>query len=64
MMYPELLSFTYFQKCYVKIICNRLEDEKIIGFHLYSPNAGEITQGFAAAMMYYFSLNFVNFAHW
>jgi thioredoxin reductase (NADPH) len=37
-------------KCYVKIICNKMENEKIIGFHLFSPNAGEITQGFATAM--------------
>lgn len=38
-------------KCYVKIICNMLDDEKIVGFHLFSPNAAEITQGFATAML-------------
>jgi len=36
--------------CYVKVICSIKEDEKIIGFHVIGPNAGEITQGFAVAM--------------
>ncbi|XP_074000780.1 thioredoxin reductase 1, cytoplasmic isoform X1 [Numenius arquata] len=37
-------------KCYAKIICNIRDKERIIGFHFLGPNAGEITQGFAAAM--------------
>ncbi|PKU37564.1 thioredoxin reductase cytoplasmic [Limosa lapponica baueri] len=37
-------------KCYAKIICNIQDKERIIGFHVLGPNAGEITQGFAAAM--------------
>jgi len=36
--------------CYAKLICNKTENEKVIGFHLVGPNAGEITQGFAVAM--------------
>ncbi|XP_075406368.1 thioredoxin reductase 3 [Tenrec ecaudatus] len=36
--------------CYAKIICNRLDNDRVIGFHIFGPNAGEITQGFAAAM--------------
>ncbi|XP_058534920.1 thioredoxin reductase 3 [Ochotona princeps] len=36
--------------CYAKIICNKLDDNRVIGFHVLGPNAGEITQGFAAAM--------------
>jgi thioredoxin reductase (NADPH) len=35
--------------CHIKIICEKSTD-RIIGFHIVSPNAGEITQGFAAAM--------------
>ncbi|NXU47969.1 TRXR1 reductase, partial [Turnix velox] len=37
-------------KCYAKIICNIQDNERVIGFHVLGPNAGEITQGFAAAM--------------
>ncbi|OWK02580.1 hypothetical protein Celaphus_00010694 [Cervus elaphus hippelaphus] len=36
--------------CYAKIICNKLENDRVVGFHVLGPNAGEITQGFAAAM--------------
>ncbi|XP_019345250.1 thioredoxin reductase 1, cytoplasmic isoform X3 [Alligator mississippiensis] len=37
-------------KCYAKIICNIQDNERIIGFHVLGPNAGEVTQGFAAAI--------------
>ncbi|KFQ58147.1 Thioredoxin reductase 1, cytoplasmic, partial [Pelecanus crispus] len=37
-------------KCYAKIICNIKDNERVIGFHVLGPNAGEITQGFAAAI--------------
>ncbi|XP_063165352.1 thioredoxin reductase 1, cytoplasmic-like [Candoia aspera] len=37
-------------KCYAKIICNIADKERVIGFHVLGPSAGEITQGFAAAM--------------
>lgn len=30
---------------------NKLEDDKIIGLHFLGPNAGEVTQGFAVAML-------------
>ncbi|XP_037659356.1 thioredoxin reductase 3 isoform X2 [Choloepus didactylus] len=36
--------------CYAKIICNKLDNDRVIGFHVLGPNAGEITQGFAVAM--------------
>uniref|UniRef100_A0A8C7Y0W5 thioredoxin-disulfide reductase (NADPH) n=1 Tax=Oryzias sinensis TaxID=183150 RepID=A0A8C7Y0W5_9TELE len=36
-------------KCYSKIIVNKL-DNRVIGFHYLGPNAGEVTQGFGAAM--------------
>uniref|UniRef100_A0A8C6A6P7 Thioredoxin reductase 3 n=1 Tax=Marmota marmota marmota TaxID=9994 RepID=A0A8C6A6P7_MARMA len=36
--------------CYAKIICNKFDSDRVIGFHILGPNAGEITQGFAAAM--------------
>ncbi|CAI5448836.1 unnamed protein product [Caenorhabditis angaria] len=36
--------------CYVKLICLRHEEEKVIGFHILTPNAGEVTQGFGIAL--------------
>ncbi|XP_046574028.1 LOW QUALITY PROTEIN: thioredoxin reductase 1, cytoplasmic-like [Haliotis rubra] len=36
--------------CYAKLICRLSENEKVIGFHVIGPNAGEITQGYAIAM--------------
>ena len=38
------------ETCYMKIICDLKNDEKIIGFHILSPNAGEITQGMSIAI--------------
>ncbi|XP_062963588.1 thioredoxin reductase 3 [Cynocephalus volans] len=36
--------------CYAKIICNKFDNERVVGFHILGPNAGEVTQGFAVAM--------------
>jgi len=36
--------------CYVKLIVNRADDERVVGFHFCGPNAGETTQGVATAM--------------
>mmetsp|Transcript_3750 Transcript_3750/g.3529 ORF Transcript_3750/g.3529 Transcript_3750/m.3529 type:complete len:536 (-) Transcript_3750:112-1719(-) len=36
--------------CFGKIVTNKLENEKVIGLHYLGPNAGEVLQGFAAAM--------------
>lgn len=36
--------------CYAKIICNKHDNNRVIGFHVLGPNAGEITQGFGAAI--------------
>ncbi|XP_075687917.1 thioredoxin reductase 3 [Rhinoderma darwinii] len=36
--------------CFAKVICNKIDFDRVIGFHVLGPNAGEITQGFAAAM--------------
>ncbi|KAL4655641.1 thioredoxin reductase 1, cytoplasmic-like [Arapaima gigas] len=37
-------------KCYAKILCNMLDNDRVVGFHYLGPNAGEVTQGFGAAM--------------
>jgi len=34
---------------YIKLI-TRLNDDRVIGFHVFAPNAGEITQGFALGL--------------
>jgi len=36
--------------CYVKLILNMKDDERIVGFHYLGPNAGEVTQAFAGMM--------------
>jgi thioredoxin reductase (NADPH) len=35
---------------YAKIICVKSQNQKIVGFHYLGPNAGEVTQGFGAAL--------------
>uniref|UniRef100_A0A5F9CAE5 Thioredoxin reductase 1, cytoplasmic n=1 Tax=Oryctolagus cuniculus TaxID=9986 RepID=A0A5F9CAE5_RABIT len=37
-------------RCYAKIVCNLKDNERVVGFHVLGPNAGEVTQGFAAAL--------------
>jgi len=37
-------------KCFVKLICNKEDSERVVGFHILAPNAGEITQGVAIAI--------------
>jgi len=36
--------------CYAKVICLIPENERVVGIHYLGPNAGEVMQGFAAAM--------------
>ena len=35
---------------YVKVLVNVLDNNRVVGFHLLSPNAGDVTQGVAIAM--------------
>lgn len=37
-------------RCYAKVVCNIGDQERVVGFHVLGPNAGEVTQGFAAAL--------------
>ncbi|XP_075960636.1 thioredoxin reductase 2, tandem duplicate 2 isoform X2 [Anarhichas minor] len=34
-------------QCYLKVVCERGGEQKILGLHFTGPNAGEVTQGFA-----------------
>lgn len=36
--------------CYMKLVVNKSDDERVLGLHVLSPNAGEITQGYGVAM--------------
>lgn len=39
-----------FDRCYLKVVAFRHNDQKVLGIHFIGPNAGEVIQGFAAAM--------------
>lgn len=36
--------------CYMKAICDKSDQERVLGLHICGPNAGEIIQGFAVAV--------------
>ncbi|XP_043281869.1 thioredoxin reductase 1, mitochondrial isoform X2 [Venturia canescens] len=36
--------------CYLKVVALRSDDERVLGLHFVGPHAGEVIQGFAAAM--------------
>uniref|UniRef100_A0A5S6R1Y1 thioredoxin-disulfide reductase (NADPH) n=1 Tax=Trichuris muris TaxID=70415 RepID=A0A5S6R1Y1_TRIMR len=36
--------------CYAKVVCNKLDMMRVLGFHVLGPDAGEITQGFGIAL--------------
>mmetsp|Transcript_19823 Transcript_19823/g.63755 ORF Transcript_19823/g.63755 Transcript_19823/m.63755 type:complete len:611 (+) Transcript_19823:129-1961(+) len=37
-------------KAFAKLVADKTQNQKIVGFHYLGPNAGEITQGFSVAM--------------
>jgi thioredoxin/glutathione reductase (selenoprotein) len=39
------------EHCYLKLICTK-EEERVLGFHILTPTAGEVTQGFAIALKF------------
>ncbi|KAJ7309686.1 hypothetical protein JRQ81_007745 [Phrynocephalus forsythii] len=45
------LEFTVAEReaaqCYIKMVCLRQEEQRILGLHFIGPNAGEVIQGFA-----------------
>lgn len=36
--------------CYLKVVAQREGDQKVVGLHFIGPQAGEVIQGFAAAI--------------
>lgn len=37
-------------QCYAKMIVHKADNDRVVGFHILGPNAGEITQGWACAL--------------
>ena len=48
MALPQRMS----EACYAKLICNKSDRDRVVGFHYIGPNAGEVTQGFAVGIKY------------
>lgn len=38
------------ETAYLKIVCNNKDNDRVVGFHILAPNAGEITQGISVAI--------------
>ncbi|CAM9158698.1 unnamed protein product, partial [Lampetra fluviatilis] len=38
------------EQCYLKVVCERAGEQRILGIHFLGPNAGEVIQGFAVAL--------------
>lgn len=38
------------RSCYVKLLVNKPDQDRVVGFHICCPNAGEVTQGIGIAM--------------
>jgi len=36
--------------CFIKVLCDLHDDERVVGMHIVGDHAGEITQGFALAV--------------
>ncbi|CAH8481098.1 unnamed protein product [Schistosoma rodhaini] len=36
--------------CYMKLVCRKSDNMRVLGLHVLGPNAGEITQGYAVAI--------------
>ncbi len=45
------LNFNRVQNCYAKVVVNKSDNNKIVGLHFLGPHAGEVTQGFAVAIL-------------
>lgn len=44
------MSYERQGNCYAKLVVNKAQNNRVIGFHFVGPNAGEVTQGFAVAI--------------
>ncbi|KAF7687197.1 thioredoxin reductase 2, tandem duplicate 2 [Silurus meridionalis] len=53
------LEFTIAERdasqCYIKVVCEREQPQRVLGLHFTGPNAGEVIQGFALGLQCGFS---------
>ncbi len=45
------LNYEREDDCYAKLVINKNDGNKVVGFHYVGPQAGEVTQGFAALVL-------------
>lgn len=55
--YFKPLEWTYNDErdpdaCYIKMVCDKTRDYKILGLHYLGPNAGDVIQGYAIALKF------------
>lgn len=46
----EKAEVFYKANCLAKLICDKSQNDRVVGLHFMGPNAGEIVQGFALAI--------------
>lgn len=51
------------ERCYLKVVSLRHKDQRVLGMHFIGPNAGEVIQGFAAAVKYVSLFSLSKFIH-
>ncbi|CAF1193974.1 unnamed protein product [Rotaria magnacalcarata] len=47
----EKAEVFYKANCLAKLICDKSQNDKVVGLHFMGPNAGEVVQGYALAIM-------------
>ncbi len=47
----EQAEVFYKANCLAKLICDKSQNDRVVGLHFMGPNAGEVVQGFALAIM-------------
>lgn len=47
----EKAEVFYKANCLAKLICDKSQNDRVVGLHFLGPNAGEVVQGFALAIM-------------
>ena len=45
------LNYNRTQNCYAKVVINKADQNRVVGIHFLGPHAGEVTQGFAVAIL-------------
>ena len=47
----EKAEVFYKANCLAKLVCDKSQNDRVVGLHFLGPNAGEVVQGFALAIM-------------